>query len=58
MEKHRFVLRTCGDNVECYKSVHHPIPTRENKEHSENFQNKSVSSTLKECRSIFCAWPN
>ena len=35
---------TCGVNVNCYKSVHHPIPTRENKEHPGNFQNKLVSS--------------
>ena len=35
---------TCGGNVNHYKSVHHPIPTRENREHPGNFQNKSVSS--------------
>ena len=35
---------TCGVNVKYYKSVHHPIPTRGNREHSSNFQNKSVSS--------------
>ena len=29
-----------------YKSVHHPIPTRENREHPGNFQNKSVSSAF------------
>ena len=23
----------CGGNVNYYKSVHHPIPTRENREH-------------------------
>ena len=34
---------TCGGNVNCYKSVHHRIPTRENREHPGNFQNKSVS---------------
>ena len=28
------------------KSVHHPIPTRGNKEHPGNFQNKSVSSSF------------
>ena len=26
--------------VNYYKSVHHPIPTRENREHPGNFQNK------------------
>ena len=35
---------TCGVNVNYYKSVHHPIPSFENWEHSENVQNKSVSS--------------
>ena len=35
---------TCGGNVSYYKSVHHPIPTRGNREHPGNFQNKSVSS--------------
>ena len=29
------------------KTVHHPIPTRENREQPGNFQNKSVSSALK-----------
>ena len=28
------------------KSVHHPIPTRGNREHLENFQNKSASSSF------------
>ena len=37
---------TCGGNVNYYKSVHHPIPTRENREHPGNFQNKSVSSAF------------
>ena len=37
---------TCGGNVNYYKSVRHPIPTCENKEHSGNVQNKSVSSAL------------
>ena len=32
---------TCGDNVSYYKSVHHPVPTSENRKHSGNF--KSVS---------------
>ena len=35
---------TCRGNVGYYKSVHHPIPTHENREHSGNFQNKSVNS--------------
>ena len=34
----------CGSNVNYYKSVHHPIPTRGNREHPRNSQNKSVSS--------------
>ena len=33
---------TCGCNVNYYKSVHHSIPTCGNREHSRNFQNKSV----------------
>ena len=37
---------TCGGNVNCYKSVHHPVPTRENRGHAGNFQNKSVSSAF------------
>ena len=36
----------CGVNDNCYKSVHHPIPTRENRERPGNFQNKSVSSAF------------
>ena len=38
-----YLLATCGVNVNCYKSIHHPIRTRENREHPGNFQNKSVS---------------
>ena len=37
---------TCWGYVNCYKSVHHPIPTREKREHPGNFQNKSVSSAF------------
>ena len=37
---------TCGGNINCYKSVHHPIPTRKNRETPGNFQNKSVSSAF------------
>ena len=37
---------TCGGNANYYKSVHQPIPTRENMEHPRNFQNKSVSSAF------------
>ena len=37
----------CGGNVNHYKSVHHPIPTRENRKNPGNFQNKSVSSPFK-----------
>ena len=39
---------TCGSNVNYYKSVHHPIPTRENREHPGNFQNESVGSAFNE----------
>ena len=39
-------LTSCGSNVNYYKSVPHPILTRENREHPGNFQNKSVSSAL------------
>ena len=35
---------TCGSNINYYKRVHHPIPTNENREHSGNFQNKSLTS--------------
>ena len=37
----------CRGNVNHYKSVHHPIPTRENRKNPGNFQNKSVSSPFK-----------
>ena len=37
---------TCGGNVNYYKIVHHPIPTCENRGHSGNFQDKSVSSAF------------
>ena len=37
---------TCGGNTNYYKSVHQPIPTRENREHADNFQNKSVFSAF------------
>ena len=42
-----FLHVTCWGNVNYYKSVHHPIPTHENREHAGNFQNKSVSSAFK-----------
>ena len=35
-----------GDNINYYKSVHHCIPTSENRKHLGNFQNKSVNSTF------------
>ena len=35
---------TCGGNVNCYKSVCHPISTLGNIENPGNFQNKSVNS--------------
>ena len=34
---------TCRVNVNYYKSVHHPIPTSENRKHPSNFQNKLMS---------------
>ena len=37
---------TCGGNVNYYKSVNHPIPTRENREHPSSLQNNSVSSAF------------
>ena len=37
---------TCGGNVNYYKSVHHAIPTRGNRERPGNFQNKSVTSSF------------
>ena len=37
---------TCGGNVNYYISVYHPIRTRENREHPNNFQHKSVSSAF------------
>ena len=37
---------TCGSNANYYKSAHQPIPTRENRDHHGNFQNKSVSSAF------------
>ena len=33
-----------GGNVNYYKSVHHPFPSRGNREYPGNFQNKSASS--------------
>ena len=47
---------TCGGNVNYYKSVHHPVPTRGNREHHGNFQNKSASSPINS--GIFSSWPN
>ena len=49
MEKHRLVLRTISymwDNANYCKNVHHPIPTRENREHHGNFQIKLLSSVF------------
>ena len=39
---------TCGGNVNYYKSVHQPIPTRENRKHPGNFQSESVNSAFNE----------
>ena len=49
MEKHRHSFElslTCGFNVNYYKSVHYPIPARENSGHPGNFQNKPVTSAF------------
>ena len=35
---------TCGGNVNYYKTVHHPISTRGNREHPSKFENELVSS--------------
>ena len=37
-------LEWVGGNVDYYKSVYHPIPTRGNREQTGNFQKKSASS--------------
>ena len=42
------LLTTCGVNVNYYKTVHQPIPTRENKEHPGNFQSESIRSAFNE----------
>ena len=39
---------SCGGNVNYYKSVHQPIPARENWEHPGNFQSESISSAFNE----------
>ena len=41
-----FYELTCGGNVNWFKSVHHPIPTRENRKHPGNFQSKCASSAF------------
>ena len=50
MEKHIDLFYelslTCGDNINYYKSVDHPIPTCENRENPGSFQNISVSSAF------------
>ena len=43
---HELSLTFMWGNVNYYKSVHQPIPTRENREHPGNFQNKSASSAF------------
>ena len=47
---------TWWDNVNYYKSVHHPNPAHENKEHPGNFQNKLISPAFN-CV-IFSSCPN
>ena len=46
---------TCGGNVNYCKSVHHPIPTRENREHPIS---KEISKLSIECPGIFFSWSN
>ena len=36
----------CVGNINYYKNAHHPIRTCEKREHSGNFQNKSISSAF------------
>ena len=43
---HELSLTYMWGNLNNYKSVHQPIPTRENREHPGNFQNKSASSAF------------
>ena len=47
---------TCGGNVICYKSAHHPIPTRWNRKNPGNFQNKSVSSLFNSVPRYIIFW--
>ena len=47
-----------GSNVICYKSVHHPFPTRGNREHPGKFQNESESSPSVDCPGILSSCPN
>ena len=35
-----------GVMLTIYKNVHYPFPTHKNKEHPDNFQNKSVSTAF------------
>ena len=42
------LLTTCGGNVNYYKTVHQPIPIRENREYPGNLQSESVSSAFNE----------
>ena len=44
METHRLTSLTCVGNINYYKSVHNPIPSRTNREQPGNFQNESVTS--------------
>ena len=44
---------TCGGNVNYYKSVHHPIPTHENRKHPGSFQNKSGNSAFNSVLSCY-----
>ena len=36
----------CGGNFNYYKSAHQHVSTREDRKHTGNFQNKSVSSAF------------
>ena len=59
-EKHRRILSYTGEgNRNYYKSVHHLTPTRKNRDHPGNLQNKSVSSLLSvKCSGIFSSYPD
>ena len=51
-------LRAYRDNVNYYKSAHHPIPTAcGNREHPVHFQNKSLNSPFNWVSRYILFWP-